>query len=183
MALEAELCDCDNTTRSDLLQFGDYDCETRDENATYEQVSYAVYTDKPVPKFVDGFACSTWLRRKIISTNFWNQQNFILQTVPIDTSAEHCRRLVETEKCGDFPMIKIGANKKAFSSDPLDGGKWDDVVIYDLLNCAIQKVNLSHPCENCQLYTPVGPADHSTRFVARAHVTVVWDAHSPKHEM
>ena len=182
VTLKADMCDCSRSTQSDLLQFGDEstDCETRDKKVNHVPVLYGIYTDKPSPQFVDGWACSTWIRQKIITTNFIMQESFAVNSIATDTSEETCRQLVETGQCGKFPMTKVGKDKYAFASDPIELGSWNSVVTVTLINCEILKVNMSHACSDCPLFTPVGPVDLIKGFISRAHVTVVWDPKTPK---
>ena len=173
--LSAEMCQCNNITQTEVLQFEDKECDQEQNTESREEITYFVFTDKAVPVPVIGTACSTWIRRKVVQTSWLGDQDFIFTTIPLDTTPEMCKEMAATSKCGENFMIRTGEGKFSFTNEPLGGNIRGNTVTVDLLNCATQTILLGHPCPDCELQTPVGPVAINKGHASAGHVTVIWD--------
>jgi len=164
-ALQATLCHCNETVETEILQFDDVNCDNEAASPRYQEIIYYVHTDRPEPLNVSATICIQWYRQKIVDRNIWGEENFVINTVPKHTSEEDCRTMMETYKCDQHYMFPVSPNKMLFSSDPVEAGVRGSQSVIELLNCAMQKVNLTSPCPSCPLYSPIGPVEASTDVV------------------
>ena len=180
-ALQAEMCFCEEAKHSEILKFQDEECHAELEAVEHIEITYYLYTDKPLPVDVPAIACSQWIRQKIVNRNLWGDDNFVLESINKDTSPEECATMNEDSRCGKHMMIPVGKGRRAFSSDPPESGAINAVTTLELLNCQVHNLNLSFPCAEYPLFTPVGPVDVSKGTITRGHLTVIWNKDAPRH--
>lgn len=175
MALDATVCNCEESMHMELLQFDDITCDKEPSNK-YEEVVYTLETTRPMPEIIVGWACSTWIRRKVVTTGWLGDVDFVISTIAKDTTYQQCKDLQKNVNCDGHPMVRTGDDKYTFNNQPVGGEMRGQTVTVDILNCGLQKVSVAHPCHDCDMETPIGTERPEKGFLSKSHVTIIWEA-------
>ena len=132
-----------------------------------------MYTVKPLISNIEAIVCTVWYRRKVIDTAWYGSTDVTLYSVPKDITGDECRDLFRTKQCDGNLINPSGENYWIFNDVPTGGSKLGSTTTVNLLNCEIRLINVSHPCLDCKIDTPLGKMGVKDYSISRAHITLV----------
>ncbi|XP_045035981.1 LOW QUALITY PROTEIN: uncharacterized protein LOC116934869 [Daphnia magna] len=168
-----------------IIQFPDADCKPKMNSTSAVPVRYVVYSDERAAVKFPGFICARWRNIHRVTMNFFGQTVIVPEKIPIDTTASECYKMINTKKCEGYEMT-LSDEKYVFSHEPRSDGYWMRTVDSEILNCALEQIQLFQQMEDEDFPTPIGKAAATAGTLSHNHLTLVWDTtytHKIQHEL
>lgn len=178
--LEVELCDCTNATQSQVFKYDTNVCTANFTPPEFQEVMYQLVTDLPEVQVIKGVACTSYSRKRVVTTSLFSGTDIIASTLVRDTTPEQCQTMIKTKKCGSNTMDEVNG-KWQFEQEPSGSSFIGQSTTYEILNCVVQQVSLLQKCPKCPVHTPLGDANMTTGSISANHVTIIWEKLNSKN--
>lgn len=176
MTIDVTVCDCSTATDTDIFKFNE-NCDHQLPKQLYQDVDYEIWSSRPETITFPATICTRHVRRKQVYTDFVFGTDTVYDTIPLDTTEQECRSLLEFKKCGPRQMVPTDNGGWQHQEEPYGIGSWLRETTFETTNCIVKPINLEKKCtrQNCTIITPFGLINSTVGYHSHNHATIVWD--------
>ena len=156
-----------------MIQSRDTDCMKDIVVPQYQEIYNFLYTDYPQDFNIPAVMCCSWIKRKVIKTGWFGDTEILFSVIPRDMSLEECFEYKQTKKCHENYMTQRSEKIWSYDNDAIGGSKWGQTSVVEVINCAIEYVNITRSCDLCDFKTPLGKVIRQANYVSRKHFIVL----------
>lgn len=175
-ALTVDVCDCTSPQYAGVMGFEKLsNCVRAGSRMRHQAVQFELLVEQKESNTFSAQACRSWERIKTVKTGFLGNTDTTFQQHVEEVSPSDCWSMVQTGKCGDKALKKIG-RVWSYHAEPQGDGAWYSTNTYKVLNCELEELTLEQECETCPVTSVVGEigADRKLGYAVHAHRTFVW---------